>query len=164
MGRAATAALEVLENSHIDYKTHTFDGGSDHFGEHAAAALGLELSDRIFKTLLIDLNAGKGPRPQLAVCCLPVSFQLNLKKAAKGFQAAKATMANPHDAQKSTGYIPGGISPLGQKHLLPTLIDETAQLWDTIFVSGGKRGLDIELASDDLASLLNAQYWDLLAT
>lgn len=163
MGRAATPALQVLNEAHIDYSVHTFEGGSDHFGDHAAAALTDVDPDRIFKTLVINCTAGKGPRRKLAVCCLPVSYQLSLKKAAAGFQISKATMADPHDAQKSSGYIPGGISPLGQKTVLPTIIDESAQLWDTIFVSGGKRGLDIEIAPDDLCAVLAAQYVDVLA-
>ena len=79
------------------------------------------------------------------MCVLPVSFQLSLKKAAAAFGASKATMAKPDDASKSSGYIPGGISPLGHKNVLPTVVDETALMWDTIFFSGGKRGLDIEM-------------------
>ena len=72
-------------------------------------------------------------------------------------------MADPHDAAKSSGYIPGGISPIGQKHQLPTVIDESAQLWDSIFVSGGRRGLDIEITPQDLANVTEANFADLLA-
>ncbi|MDO4928585.1 MAG: Cys-tRNA(Pro) deacylase [Corynebacterium sp.] len=163
MGKAATAALEILHRHNIAHNVHTFDGGHAHFGEHAAAALVDIEPERIFKTLVIDLTAGKGPKRQLAVCCLPVTHQLSLKKAASALHASKASMADPSDAQRSSGYIPGGISPLGQKHILPTVIEESAQLFDTIYVSGGKRGLDIELAPNDLQLLLDATYADILA-
>ena len=72
-------------------------------------------------------------------------------------------MADPADASKSSGYIPGGISPLGHKHVLPTVIDETAVLWDTIFFSGGKRGLDIEMNAEDFSQVLDVSFADLLA-
>ena len=113
--------------------------------------------------LVIDLSAGKGPKRRLAVCCLPVTYQLSLKKAAAAHGVAKAIMADPHDAEKSSGYIPGGISPIGQKHQLPTVVDESAQLWDSIFVSGGRRGLDIEITPQDLANVTGANFADLLA-
>ena len=93
----------------------------------------------------------------------PVTYQLSLKKAAAAHGVAKAIMADPHDAAKSSGYIPGGISPIGQKHQLPTVIDESAQLWDSIFVSGGRRGLDIEITPQDLANVTEANFADLLA-
>ncbi len=160
--RAATPALRILQESGLPYQVSTFDGGTDNFGERAAQELGLD-PDRVFKTLLIDLHAGKGPKPALAVCVLPVSYRLSLKKAAAALGAAKAAMADPHDAAKSTGYVPGGISPLGQKHQLPTVIDESAQMHESIFFSGGRRGLDVEMAAGDLASLAGATFADLLA-
>lgn len=159
---AATPALKILEATGIAHKVSTFEGGSDHFGDVAAGALGVE-PDRIFKTLIVDLTAGKGPKRELAVCVLPVSHQLSLKKAAAAFGASKATMAAPADASKSSGYIPGGISPLGQKHLLPTAVDETAILFDTIFFSGGRRGLDIEMSAEDLPKVLAVTFTDLVA-
>lgn len=159
---AATPALKVLEEAGIAHTVSTFEGGTDHFGDQAAAALDVE-ADRIFKTLVIDLTAGKGPKRELAVCCLPVTSQLSLKKAAAALGASKATMADQHDAAKSSGYIPGGISPIGQKNPLPTVVDETAILWETIFVSGGRRGLDVELSPDDLVSVVGGSFADLLA-
>lgn len=159
---SATPALKILEDAGISHEVHTFSAGSDHFGEHAVAELGTD-PERVFKTLVIDLSAGKGPKRQLAVCCLPVTYQLSLKKAAAAHGVAKAIMADPHDAEKSSGYIPGGISPIGQKHQLPTVVDESAQLWDSIFVSGGCRGLDIEIAPQDLANVTGANFADLLA-
>lgn len=159
---AATPALKILEEAGVAHNVTTFEGGSDHFGETAVAALDVE-PERIFKTLVIDLTAGKATKPQLAVCVLPVSFQLSLKKAAAAFGASKATMAKPEDASKSSGYIPGGISPLGHKNVLPTVVDETALMWDTIFFSGGKRGLDIEMNAEDLAQVLEVSFQDVLA-
>nr|WP_250544279.1 Cys-tRNA(Pro) deacylase [Corynebacterium pseudotuberculosis] len=159
---AATPALAVLASSDVDYKVSSFEGGTEHFGDHAAAALGVE-PERIFKTLVVDLTAGKGPKRQLAVACVPVTSQLSLKKVAAALGASKATMADPHDASKSSGYIPGGISPLGQKTVLPTVIDETAILFDTIFVSAGRRGLDVELSAESLASLVDGKLVDVQA-
>lgn len=159
---AATPALKVLEEAGIAHNVHTFEGGTDHFGEHAASALEVA-PERIFKTLMVDLSAGKGPRRQLAVCVLPVTNRLSLKKAAAAHHSPKTAMADPSDAAKSSGYIPGGISPLGQKHRLPTVIDETAILFDTIFFSGGRRGLDIEMNAEDLAALIDADFADIVA-
>ncbi|WP_293770933.1 Cys-tRNA(Pro) deacylase [uncultured Corynebacterium sp.] len=159
---AATPALKLLEEAGIAHEVSSFEGGSDHFGDVAAEALGVD-PDRIFKTLVVDLTAGKGPKRQLAVCVLPVSHQLSLKKAAAAFGVSKATMAQPDDAATSSGYIPGGISPLGQKHVLPTAVDETAILFDTIYLSGGRRGLDIEMNAEDLPRVLDVAFVDLVA-
>ncbi|MDO4630695.1 MAG: Cys-tRNA(Pro) deacylase [Corynebacterium sp.] len=158
---SATPALKILEDLGIPHDVQTFKAGTDHFGDHAVAKLGLD-PEQVFKTLVIDLSAGKGPKRQLAVCCLPVAYHLSLKKAAAAHGVAKAIMADQHDAEKSSGYIPGGISPIGQKHKLPTIIDESAQLWDTIFVSGGRRGLDIEIKPADLAQVTEAKFADML--
>ena len=159
---AATPALKVMEDAGVDHHVYTFEAGKDHFGDHAAAALEVE-PERVLKTLVIDLTAGKGPKRQLAVCVIPTTHHLSLKKAAAAHGVSKAAMAVPHDASKSSGYIPGGISPLGQKNALPTVIEETAVLFDTVFISGGRRGLDIELNAEDLAELCSASFADLLA-
>lgn len=155
--KGGTPALQVLEREGIKHAVSTFEGGTDHFGDHAAAALGVEPS-RIFKTLIVELK----PR-RLAVVCVPVTHQLSLKKAAVAFGASKAHMADQHDAERSTGYIPGGISPIGQKRPLDTVIDASAQAFGTIFVSGGRRGLDIELAPTDLAAVTSATFADVKA-
>ena len=117
----------------------------------------------MLKTLVIDLTADKGAKRKLAVCVIPTTHHLSLKKAAAAHGVSKAAMADPHDASKSSGYIPGGISPLGQKNPLPTVIEETAMLFETVFISGGRRGLDIELNAEDLAELCSASFADLLA-
>ncbi|KAB1504444.1 Cys-tRNA(Pro) deacylase [Corynebacterium sp. 320] len=159
---AATPALLILEEAGVPHTVSTFEAGTDHFGEHAAHELGVD-PDRLFKTLVVDLTAGKGSKRVLGVCVLPVSHQLSLKKAAAAHGVPKVTMADPADAQKSSGYVPGGISPLGQKNVLPTVIDETAVLFETIFFSGGRRGLDVEMNAEDLAPLVNARFADVCA-
>ncbi|WKE56393.1 Cys-tRNA(Pro) deacylase [Corynebacterium tuberculostearicum] len=159
---AATPALKVVEDAGVKHHVHTFEAGTDLFGDHAAAALDVE-PERVLKTLVIDLTADKGAKRKLAVCVLPTTHHLSLKKAAAAHGVSKAAMADPHDASKSSGYIPGGISPLGQKNPLPTVIEETAVLFETVFISGGRRGLDIELNAEDLAELCSASFADLLA-
>lgn len=161
---AATAALTLLATQGIEHTIHQFEAGKDNFGEEAAAHLAAEgiEADQIFKTLLFDLSAGKTPKPELAVAIVPVTGRLSLKHAAAALGHGKAIMADPKVAERATGYITGGISPLGQKTLFPTVIDETAILWDKIFVSGGKRGLDIGIAPDDLIMLTKAVTADIL--
>ncbi|MDK8586716.1 aminoacyl-tRNA deacylase [Corynebacterium kefirresidentii] len=158
---AATPALKVVEDAGIEHHVYTFESGTDHFGDHAAAALDVE-PERVLKTLVIDLTAGKGPR-RISGVRYPYYPPPELEKAAVAHNVSKAAMADPHDATKSSGYIPGGISPLGQKNPLPTIIEETAILFDTVFISGGRRGLDIELNAEDLAQLCDASFADLLA-
>lgn len=161
-GRAAapTQAVRVLVEAKVPHELRSFDAGSDHFGQHAAEALAEEgvVPEQIFKTLVVD--AGK---KKLAVCCVPVSARLSLKKAAQAWGVPKVTMADPADAQRSSGYIPGGISPLGQKNPLPTFVDASARDFPMIFVSGGRRGLDIALAADDLLRLCQGEFADLQA-
>jgi Cys-tRNA(Pro)/Cys-tRNA(Cys) deacylase len=148
-----TPAIRLLKKNKCDFKIHKYDHdpACTDFGEEAVTKLNLD-KNRVFKTLLVELT----PK-ELVVCVVPVSKQLSLKDVANAFKVKKAQMANKDEAQKVTGYLLGGISPLGQKKRLKTLVDESAFNYETIFVSGGKRGLDIELKAEDIVSLVNAQ-------
>ncbi len=119
------------------------------FGLEAAEALGVE-PERVFKTLVADVDGA------LWVAVVPVVTQLDLKALAAAAGGKRAVMAAAADAERSSGYVIGGISPLGQRRPLPAVVDETALLHDTVFVSGGRRGLDIELGPLDLIALTSA--------
>ncbi|WP_110180616.1 Cys-tRNA(Pro) deacylase [Nocardioides solisilvae] len=159
MARKATGgtpATDVLTAAGVAFELRAYehDPRATSYGEEAAAALGVE-PERVFKTLLVDTGSD---RPALAVGVVPVSGKLDLKAMATALGAKRAVMADPAVAARTTGYVVGGISPLGQRTLLPTVVDETAQLFDTVLVSGGRRGLDLELAPHDLVALLDASY------
>lgn len=154
MTKAPTRAVQVLIDAALPHDVQRFNPGSGQFGEHAAAGLGVA-PELILKTLVISTDQG------LAVCCVPVNAQLNLKKAAAALGARKAEMADPRKAERSSGYITGGISPLGQKTPLPTLIDVSVQGFEQVYVSGGRRGMDIRLDPAHLAQLCGAEFTDL---
>ena len=149
-----TPAINVACKQGITHHIHQYDHDPAvaSYGTEAAEALGLE-GNRVFKTLLVSLN---GDARQLGVAIVPVTRQLDLKACAKALRAKKADMANPKDAERATGYVVGGISPLGQKKRLPTVLDSSAQAFDTIYVSAGRRGLEIELAPNDLMGMCRA--------
>jgi Cys-tRNA(Pro)/Cys-tRNA(Cys) deacylase len=127
--------------------------GERNYGTAAAESLGIE-ADRLFKTLLASIDGLAAPG--VAVGIVPVSGQLSLKELAHAVGGKRAQMCDPVVAQRITGYVVGGISPFGQKKLLPTAIDESCHRFGTIFVSGGKRGLEIEIAPADLIDVLKA--------
>lgn len=149
LGTPATVALAAAG---IRFTPHAYehDASVTSFGVEAATALNLD-PDRVFKTLLADVDG------RLVVAIVPVAGMLNLKALAAAIGGKKATMADPALAERKTGYVIGGISPIGQKTRHPTVLDETAELHDTVFVSGGRRGFDIELAPADLISITSAR-------
>ncbi|HHF2854204.1 TPA: Cys-tRNA(Pro) deacylase [Vibrio diabolicus] len=151
-----TPAINLAKKKKIPHTIHQYehDPRADSYGLEAAEVLGQD-PKTVFKTLLFCLN---GEPKNLAVAIIPVDQKLNLKLAAKAAKGKKADMADPEIAQKTTGYVVGGISPLGQKKALPTFLHESAGEQDTICVSAGKRGLEIELAPKDLLGLTRGQF------
>jgi Cys-tRNA(Pro)/Cys-tRNA(Cys) deacylase len=150
---AATPALDHLIRSKTAHSVVTYhhDPSVDSFGDEAATALGVEPA-RVFKTLVVSVDES------LAVGVVPVDAALDMKALAKVLGAKRAQMADAVSAARSSGYVVGGISPLGQKHPLATVIDESANSFATIFVSGGRRGLEIELSPTDLATLTTGRF------
>lgn len=155
-----TPAVEQLKQHGIAFELHRFESvdDSEGYGIAAARALGVDAA-RVYKTLLVSFN---GDPKRLGVCILPVSHTLNLKKAARAHGQKSAAMADPTIAEKATGYVVGGISPLGQKKRLPSVLDQSAANFERILVSGGKRGLDLELSPADLQTLTGATQADLV--
>ena len=155
-----TPAIDAAKKAGIQYTLHEYshDSQASSYGEEASNLLNIS-PNQVFKTLLISATDSN----QLAVAIVPVSNQLNLKSVAKALGFKKASMANPAEAEKVTGYILGGISPLGQKKRLPFVLDESVKSFETIYVSAGKRGLEIELAPNDLIKLCNAKTADIKA-
>lgn len=153
-----TPATDALTAAGVPFVLHAYDHDdalTRHFGDETIAVLGLD-PQQVFKTLIVDVSPG--PRPQLAVGVVPVAGHLDLKAMAAALGVKKAEMADPAAAERSSGYVVGGISPLGQRTPLPTVIDETAELFDTIFVSAGKRGLQLEVDPEALAATLGASF------
>jgi Cys-tRNA(Pro)/Cys-tRNA(Cys) deacylase len=154
-----TPALTALVRAKVTHTVHSYDhdartSADVGFGMEAARALGFDPA-RVFKTLLADLDGGR-----LAVAIVPADSRLDLKAFAAALGAKKATMADPAAAERATGYVVGGISPLGQKRRLPTVLDSGAVAHPTVLVSAGRRGVDVELAPNDLIRLTQAVVAD----
>ena len=155
---ASTAAVALLKETETPFEIREYEHveGETSFGLEAAQKLGAN-PEQVFKTLLIVHDK------DFAVAVVPVSGQLNLKAAAHALGWKSASMCDPKVAERRTGYVVGGISPLGQKTPSPTLLDTSAEQYRTIMVSGGKRGLDIELSPADLLKLTGGSYAPLRA-
>lgn len=155
VAKGGTPAIVMLHAAGVDFAVHEFhhEPGERNYGQVAAEALGVE-ADRVFKTLVANLTTERGIEQVVGI--VPVSGQLSLRELAVAFDGKRAEMCPTDVAERITGYVVGGISPFGQKKRLRTAIDETCVLFDSIFVSGGKRGLDLELSPDALIAVLDA--------
>jgi len=155
-----TPAINLAKKRGLDYRLYeyTHDSNAASFGLEAAEKLNVDVT-QVFKTLVVLTDTDV-----LAVAILPVDKTLNFKKMAKALSVnkmlacKKVQMADPKQVERSTGYVLGGVSPLGQKKRLPTVIDESAQTHSTIYISGGRRGLEIELPPAQLATTLTARF------
>jgi len=158
-----TPAIRALQSAGVDFSIREYEHaeGSRNFGREAATALGLD-PDQVFKTLLVS-GGGGGHHATVAVAIVPVSSQLSLRAAGAALGLKRVEMCDPGVAQRVTGYVVGGISPFGQRTALPTVIDETADLYPTVYVSGGRRGLEVGVAPDDLVRVLGAVLADITA-
>ncbi|MGO4434211.1 Cys-tRNA(Pro) deacylase [Paenarthrobacter sp. RAF9] len=151
MASQGTPATAALAAAGVPFVLHPYahDPSTSSYGLEAAEVLGIDPA-RVFKTLMVEVEG------RLAVAIVPVSGNLDLKSVAASLGSKKAAMADPKAAERRTGYVLGGISPLGQRQLSPTVLDDSALAFETILVSGGRRGLDIELSPADLVSLTQA--------
>jgi Cys-tRNA(Pro)/Cys-tRNA(Cys) deacylase len=148
---AGTPATTALTRAGIPFGVHPYehDPAAPSYGLEAAEALGVP-AEQVFKTLLVEGERG------LAVGVVPVSQTLDLKAVASALGVKKVGMARPEDAERSSGYVVGGISPVGQKRALPTVVDESALAFPRVYVSGGRRGLDLSLSPADLVRVTSA--------
>lgn len=171
MSARGTRATELLRAAGVPFTVHEYDrdeagapagvdprpgkrGERTGYGETTVAALGLD-PERVFKTLVATVDGS------LVVGVVPVAGTLDLKRLADAVGGRKAAMAEPEEAERATGYVVGGISPLGQRRRLPVVIDETALLYGTVFVSGGRRALQLELAPEELIRIAEATVADI---
>ncbi len=160
---AGTRAIQTLLGAGVEHTVHTYKleeralapvAAADSYGERVALAVGTD-PERIYKTLVADASG------EAVVAIVPVSGRLGLKQLARAAGTKKAEMADPARAERLTGYVTGGISPFGQLRELRSFADETVELWETIFVSAGRRGLQVEVAPADLLRLSGAVVADL---
>ena len=149
----ATAAVRALEQAGVDFTLHEYavvEAVGDGYGEAVAVALGV-IEPRVFKTLMAVVDGTH------VVAIVSVADRLSTKALARAAGGKKAEMANPADAERLTGYVTGGISPLGQRKAHPTYLDDSAEIFPTIYVSAGKRGLQVEISPHDLLRLTNGE-------
>ncbi|MFC8665360.1 Cys-tRNA(Pro) deacylase [Streptomyces sp. NPDC057199] len=146
-----TPATVALTATGVEFTVHAYEHDPSHpsYGEEAAEAMGVS-PDRVFKTLVADVDG------ELTVAVVPVAGSLDLKALASAVGGKRAAMADPAAAERSSGYVRGGISPLGQRKRLRTVLDASASAHATVCVSAGRRGLEVELAPEDLAKLTDA--------
>ncbi len=152
MAGKGTPATALLAKQKVTHSVHAYhhDPSAGSYGLEAAEALTLD-PGRVFKTLVAEVDGA------LTVGVVPVTGQLNLKALAAAAGGKRARMADPSAAARATGYVLGGISPLGHRSRLPVVIDSSARQWDTVYCSAGRRGLEVELAPDDLIRLTGAR-------
>jgi Cys-tRNA(Pro)/Cys-tRNA(Cys) deacylase len=153
MSAKVTPATRAAQRAGVAFAVHAYahDAAVVGYGAEAVERLGLD-PERVFKTIVV--RAGDAP----VVAVVPVATEVDLKALAGALGAKQATLADAADAQRLTGYVVGGISPLGQKRALPTVIDASATSFSTVFVSAGRRGLEIELTPDDLCRVANGSF------
>lgn len=153
-----TPAINQLKQQKKTFEIHQYqhDTNAQSFGLETVQKLSLNAA-QVFKTLVVCTDTN-----QLAVAIIPVMFKLNLKAIAKTLKVKKVKMADANRVETTTGYVLGGVSPLGQKKSLPTVIDKSAQNFTHIYVSGGRRGLEIELSPKDLATMCRANFADII--
>jgi Cys-tRNA(Pro)/Cys-tRNA(Cys) deacylase len=151
--RAATPAVAAVEIAGIIYRLHTYDVDptQDDYGVAVAQALGVD-PERVYKTLVARIDGA-----QLVCAVVPVARRLDLKALARAVGGRQSALADRSEAERRTGYVRGGISPLGQRQQLPVVVDESALAQLTVYVSAGKRGLQLEIAPADLVRLTQAE-------
>jgi Cys-tRNA(Pro)/Cys-tRNA(Cys) deacylase len=155
MGSQGTRATDAARRAGIAYTVHEYahdaraslQAGGRGYALEAVEALGIDAA-RVFKTIVVSVDG------RLGLCVVPADAEVDLKAAADALGGRRAVIAAPAEAEKATGYVLGGISPLGTRRPLPTVLDASASAWPTIHVSAGRRGLEIELAPDDLVTLV----------
>ena len=153
---SGTPATDALAAAGTPFTLHSYahTPGALRYGDETIRALGLDPA-RVLKTLIVDTGAG---RSSLAVAVVPVSGDLDLKAAASAFGVKRCALADPVAAERSSGYVVGGISPLGQRVALPTIIDSSVEGFSTVYCSAGRRGLQVELSPAALARLTGARF------
>jgi Cys-tRNA(Pro)/Cys-tRNA(Cys) deacylase len=158
MTAGGTRALDALRRAKVAHTVHEYEAPEPHgrdrdarrsYGDEAASALGVD-PERIHKTLIASVDG------RLVVAVVPVAAELDLKALAAAVGGRRAEMADPAEAERATGYVRGGISPIGGRRPLPTVVDAAADAWDTIYVSAGRRGLQVELGPADLVRITGA--------